>query len=322
MKNKKPFCPDLSEVKVFITGSTGFLGSHLLKRLIKRGFDLNISIRKNSSLCRINDVIDDCTYHIVDLTEFSNVKSLIREIKPNIIFHLATYGADYRQQNVFEAININVNSSINLLKTFFENGGSRFIYTGTSLEYGSKDNPISEEDIPNPRSLYGITKFTCTKILSLMMSKQTHQGDLVILRPFSIFGEFESDHRFFPFLIDNLSKRKPVKMTAGRNKRDYLYVQNFVDACMKVIHVPLENPFEIINIASGNGISLKDIALIIAEELGVSNELLKIGALPYRSDELMKSVGNIEKAKNLLDWKPTVSLKEGIRKTIESRVKR
>ena len=309
--NEKVFHPDLVGRKVFLTGASGFIGSYLLKRLIKEGSEVHISVRKSSSLWRIEDVVDNCICHTIDLTDFDGVKSSIKKIKPDLIFHLAAYGVDYRQQNIYQAIGININASINLFEAFLENKGSRFIHTGTSLEYGHKNKPISEYDLPNPSGVYGITKSASVQLLSFM-SKQAQHGNLVILRPFGIFGELEGSHKFFPQVIDKLSRGLPVQMTGGEQVRDYIYIDDLVDAYLMAAVVPLKNGVEIINIGSGKGISLKEIALNIAKQIGASENLFQFGALPYRSDEMMYSVANIEKAKNILGWKPKTSLEEGI----------
>lgn len=309
--SEKAFYSGLAGRRVFLTGATGFIGSHLLRRLIKEGCEVHISVRRNSSLWRIKDIEESYITHTIDLADFNGVKSLIKKLKPDIIFHLAAYGVDYRQQNIYQAVGININASINLFESFLENNGFRFVHTGTCLEYGHTNKPISENDLPNPAGIYGITKFASVRLLSFM-SKQARSGDLVILRPFGIFGEFEGNHKFFPQIIDKLSRGLPVQMTGGEQVRDYVYVKDLIDAYIMAAVVPLNNVVEIINIGSGKEISLKEIALSIAKEMGETENLLQFGALPYRPDEMMYLVANIEKAKTVLGWEPKTPLEKGI----------
>ena len=112
--DKKDIFSTLNEKRIFLTGATGFIGSHLLRRLIKENCEVHISFRENSSLNRIKDIIDNCVCHILDLTDFNNTKNLIKKLKPEIIFHLAAYGVDYHQQDIHKAINVNINASVNL----------------------------------------------------------------------------------------------------------------------------------------------------------------------------------------------------------------
>jgi len=313
--SEKAFYSDMVGRRVFLTGATGFVGSHLLKRLIREGCEVHISVRESSSLWRIEDVIDNCNCHVIDLTDFDGVKNLVKKINPDIIFHLAAYGVDYQQQNIYQAVNININVSVNLFDVFLKNNGFRFIHTGTSSEYGHKNTPISEHHLPNPVGIYGITKLASVQLLSFM-SKQAQNGNLIILRPFGVFGELEGSHKFFPKVIDKLSRGLPVQMTGGEQIRDYIYVDDLIDAYIKATVVPLKDVVEIINIGSGKGVPLKEIALTIAKQLGADESLLQFGALPYRPDEIMYSVANIEKAKNLLGWKPKTSLEKGIENMI------
>lgn len=313
--SEKAFYSNLVGRTVFLTGATGFIGSLLLRRLIKEGCEVHISVRRNSSLWRIEDIKEDCLCHITDLTDLDGVKSLIGKIKPDIIFHLAAYGVDYRQQNIYQAIDININASINLFESFLEYKGFRFVHTGSCFEYGHKNTAISEDDLPDPTSVYGITKAASVQLLSLM-SKQAQQGNLVILRPFGVFGELEGSHKFFSQLIDKLSRRLSVQMTKGEQIRDYVYVGDLIDAYIIAVVVPLKNRVEIINIGSGKGVPLKEIALSIAKQTGIDEDLLQFGALPYRPDEMMYLVADNKKAKAVLGWEPKTSLEKGIENMI------
>ena len=313
--NTKRNHSDLSGKTIFLTGATGFIGSHLLKRLIKEGCNVHISIRKNSSLWRIEDFKDKFVYHIIDLTDFEAVKSTIQQIKPDVIFHLAAYGVDYRQQDIHQTINVNINASVNLFEAFLTNNGNRFIHTGSCFEYGQKNIPISEGDFLNPTSVYGASKASSVHLLS-SMAKDMQSGELVILRPFGVFGEYEGLHRFVPQVIDKLKCGHIVQMTFGEQIRDYIYIDDLIDAYILASIVSLENKVKIINIGSGKGIAMKDIALIISKQIGVSNDMLQFGALPYRPDEMMYLVANIDKAKSLLGWEPKVPIEKGLEHTI------
>ena len=307
---------DLTAKTIFLTGATGFIGSHLLKRLIKEGCKVHISIRPDSFLWRIEEFKNDFTSHKIDLTDFEAVKLLIQQIKPAIIFNLAAYGVDYRQQNIHQTIDINLIASANLFEAFRINNGHRFIHTGSCSEYGKKNKPISECDLLDPTSVYGATKASSVHLLS-SMAKGMQTGKLVILRPFGVFGEYEGLHRFVPQVIDKLKNGHAVQMTLGEQIKDYIYIDDLIDAYISSLIVPLENKVEIINIGSGKGIAIKYLALIISNHLGANDELLQFGALPYRPDEIMYSVANINKAKSLLEWEPKVSIEQGLEYTIK-----
>ena len=307
---------DLSGKTIFLTGATGFIGSHLLKRLIKEGCNVHVSIRESSALWRIEDFKDNFVHHIIDLTDFKAVKSAIQQVKPDVIFHLAAYGVDYRQQDIHQAIDVNIIASVNLFEAFLANNGQKFIHTGSCFEYGQKNKPISEFDLLDPTSVYGATKTSSVHLL-VSMAKSMRSGGLVILRPFGVFGEYEGLHRFVPQVIDELKSGHTVQMTSGEQIRDYIYIDDLIDAYVLASIVPLKNKVEIINIGSGKGIAMKDLALIISKQLGAINDLLQFGALPYRLDEMMCLIANVDKAKSLLGWGPKVPIEKGIEHTIK-----
>jgi len=313
--NTKSTHSDLACKTVFLTGATGFIGSHILKRLIKEGCNVHISIRTNSSLWRIEDFKDKFIIHKIDLTDFEAVKSAIHQIKPDIIFHLAAYGVDYRKQDTHQSIDTNINTSVGLFEAFLENKVHKFIHTGSCFEYGQKNKPISEFDLLEPTSIYGATKASSVHLLSAM-AKGMQSGQLVILRPFGIFGEYEGLHRFVPQVIDKLKNEHAFQMTFGEQIRDYIYIDDLINAYILAAVVPLENKVEIINIGSGKGIAMKDFASTISKQLCMGNNLLQFGALPYRPDEMMCLVANIDKAKSLLEWEPKVAIEKGLEHTI------
>jgi nucleoside-diphosphate-sugar epimerase len=312
---KSPFY-DLTNRTIFLTGATGFIGSHLLKRLIKEGCDTHIVIRQNSSLWRIKEFENDFTIHKIDLNDFDTLNSLIQKIKPEIIFNLAAYGVDYRQQDLQQTINTNIIGSVNLFEAFLRNNGQRFIHTGSCFEYGQKNKPISEYDYLDPTSVYGATKASSVHLLS-SMAKSMQYGKLITLRPFGVFGEYEGLHRFVPQAIDKLKNKHSMKMTLGEQIRDYVYIDDLIDAYILASTVPITNKIEIINIGSGEGITMKQLALMISKKLGASDELLQFGVLPYRPNEMMYLVANINKAKSLLGWEPKTSIGKGLEHTIK-----
>lgn len=301
---------------IFLTGATGFIGSHLLKRLIKEGANVHIAIRENSSLWRIKEFKNDFVIHKVDLNDFDSLNSLIRQIKPEIIFNLAAYGVDYRQQDIDQTIYTNIINSTNLFEAFLKNKGQRFVHTGSCFEYGQKNKPISECDCLEPTSVYGATKASSVHLLS-SMARELKSEKLIILRPFGVFGEYEGLHRFVPQAIDKLKNEHPIQMTKGEQIRDYIYIDDLIDAYLLASTVPLTNKMEIINIGSGKGITMRELAFEISKHLGTSNELLQFGALPYRPDEMMYLVSNINKARSLLGWKPKTSIEKGLEYTIK-----
>ena len=133
------------------------------------------------------------------------------------------------------------------------------------------------------------------------------------MRPFLIFGETQSKDRFLPYLIDNCLKDNKFKVTKGDQIRDFLYIKDFNQALIKT----LDNKKaygEIINIASGMPISIKDVIYLVTTIIGKGKPIL--GGIEYRESESMELYADINKAKLILEWEPEYDFKESLKKVI------
>ena len=146
---------------VLITGATGFIGA-CLARKISKTHNVHIILRKDSDTWRIKDIINDLSLHYADLTDGPAVKKIVEAVKPNTIYHLAAYGTYSSQQDCSQIIQSNIIGTLNLLKASEHIGFSIFINTGTSSEYGTKNQPMKETDITEPNTCYGVSKVSQT----------------------------------------------------------------------------------------------------------------------------------------------------------------
>ena len=122
----------LSGEKVFITGATGFIGSNLTRRSLDNGAEVFINIRKTSDTWRIRDVLNEVNVIPVDITEYKKLKDSLKEIRPDIVFHLATYGGKAEQKNTEKIIETNIIGTVNLLRSCRDIDLILFVNTGSS----------------------------------------------------------------------------------------------------------------------------------------------------------------------------------------------
>ena len=192
--------------RVLVTGANGFLGSHIVERMVKQNADLSIIARESSDLWRIEEFIKDLNIFNGDLRDSSRLNEFIRKIKPEIIFHMAAYGVDSKQKDIFDAVNINLIGTVNMLSAIGKIGCEKFINIGTSMQYGNKEGMIDENMSYSPNNIYGSTKASAT-----IMAHQL-AGDMDIniatIIPFGVFGEKEGSHKFFPHVILSILKNK------------------------------------------------------------------------------------------------------------------
>ena len=304
MKNKR----------ILVTGGAGFIGSNLTKRLVASGAKVSVVVKYKSitDCVRLSALWDDLEIIEADLR---NIDSL-RQFKGrsfDAIFHLAAYnhvGDSFVHVN--EALLSNAVATANLMEYAPDYG--RFVYTSTSEVYGYQDDvPFCECATPSPISPYSVGKYA-GELYARMKRRETSQP-IVCLRPFNVFGPYQSDRAVIPELIIKSLRNVPIETTEGRQTREFNYVDNIVDAFVAVAKVmPL--PDKVINIGSGNDIAICDLAKKIHALSGSRSEL-RIGSLPQRPTEIWKMYADAALAKDVLKWEPKVSFEEGLKRTIE-----
>lgn len=298
--------------RILITGASGFLGSHIVERMIKQNADLSIIVRESSDLWRIDEFIKDLNIFNGDLRDCHRLSESIRKIKPQIVFHMAAYGVDSQQKDIFDAVNTNLIGTVNLLSAIAKIGCEKFINTGTSMQYGNKEGKINENMSYSPNNIYGSTKAAAT-----IMAHQI-AGDMDIniatIIPFGVFGEKEGSHKFFPHVILSILKNKEVALTSCEQYRDYCYVENIIDGFL--IAAEAQNvKNEIYNIGNGITKPLKYYVNLIKNEIN-SDAKINYSALVHRKNDLWNPLPNVDKIINTLGWQPEIPIEEGIKKTV------
>jgi UDP-glucose 4-epimerase len=290
--------------KILITGAYGFIGSYLLDKLSKDNLNISVIDIKKSKKKYTN-----VKEYIGDLNDKNFVKSVISKVKPNIIFHLAADKNRSRDIEIlYSTINNNLISSLNLFTEALNYKIDSIVTLSTAEEYGINTPPFKESYREAPISPYSFSK-TCLTHLCQTMHK-LYKLPVTILRPAIAYGYGQGIEMFIPALIDSLVNNKNFKMTKGSQKRDFIYIDDLINAIIKA-SISKKAIGEIINIGSGNPILLKDLALLIADKLNKKN-YIKLGELPYRKNEIMDYVLDIQKAKNIINWLPEVNLEKGI----------
>lgn len=286
--------------KILLTGATGFLGSHILKRLIEIGENVVILVREKSNKERINNLQGFSIFKINQ--DFSNIEELYKTHKITTIIHLAT---EYGRKNAYSTvIKSNVLFPIRLIELADKKNLKLFINTDS---FSSKF----------PDSTY-LKEYVSSKIFFKEYLKSLSDLQVFNLQLEHIFGEYDSHGKFVTFLFESmLGNQKSIKLTKGTQMRDFIYVSDVVDAYIIVLKSKnnLENYNEF-EVGTGNSITVKEFVSKIHSIIGSKSNLL-FGALQTRFDEIQDS-----KAKNFnliaLGWKPKVSIDQAIKKILNS----
>lgn len=305
---------NLNNCKVVVTGGSGFIGSHLVNRLLEEGAEVAVTVRYGNVIK--NERLRECwdRIHVIE-ADLRNRGALqaIREFAPQIVFHLAAYnhvGQSFTQ--VEECFDVNAKGTANLFDTCIDAG--RFIYISSSEVYGFQNSvPFSEEMEPRPLSPYAITKFA-GELYCRMKQGMKDQPKTVILRPFNAYGPYQSSKAIIPELILKCLQGQPIDCTPGEQTREFNFVEDLVDGFLAAAACdePLDGP---VNLAAGQEVAIRDLVRLIAQLTGSQSEL-RIGSLPYRPTEIWRMRGANTRAKQRLGWSPKTSLEEGLQKTI------
>ena len=295
--------------KILVAGGSGFIGANLIKELISSGNEI-ISISKNKSLKKKE--LEKVKYIFHDLTR--PLSKDIFKLLSDVQYIVNCSG--YVDHSSF------LNGGKNVLKDHFESTFNltnlainlkvkSFIQIGSSDEYGENNSPISESIRESPISPYALGKVSSTHYLQQCF----RQGLLntVVIRPFLVYGEGQNKNRFLPYLIDNCINNREFKVTRGAQIRDFLYIKDFNLALIKAFKN--QNAYgEVINIASGIPISIKEVIECVTDITGKGKPIY--GGIEYRKGESMNLYADIVKAKKILQWEPKFQFKDSLKKVI------
>ena len=313
---------DLEEKNILITGSDGFVGSHLVERLLEENCNIRAFVFYNSSnkwgwldslekeqLNKINVITGD-------IRDYNMVNKTVKGV--DIVCHLAALiGIPYSYIAPESYIDTNVKGTLNIIQAAKINNVKKVIITSTSETYGSALYvPIDEKHPYQPQSPYSASKIAADAIaLSYYNSFNT---PVSIIRPFNIYGPRQSARAVIPTIITQiLQKTDKIELGNLTSTRDFTYVKDTCEAYVKSIKTDnIEG--EIINIGNSKEISIKDLAEKI-KDLMHSNAEIKTRTERKRikSSEVNRLNADNSKALRILNWKPIYSLDDGLKLTIE-----
>lgn len=300
--------------KILITGGSGFIPSHVVRRLVKMGADVTVMVKYNSLIdnIRLVDTWDEIQIIEADLRNLDSLQQ-IKKLKPEIVIHMAAYnhvGDSFIHVN--EALMSNAVGTANLLESYEDY--ELFIYTSTSEIYGYQTSvPFIESMIPSPISPYSIGKYS-GELYARMKCEQQHRP-IVMLRPFNTFGPYQSTRAIIGELICKCIRGEMIETTKGDQTREFNFVENIVDAFISVIERKDITIGKTINIGGGEEVKIKELVSLI-HQMTESKSELRIGSLEYRPTEIWRMYTDAKYAREFLNWKPIISFHEGLEKTV------
>ena len=306
---------------VLVTGAGGFIGSHLTEHLVELGANVKAFVRYNSrndwGLLELlpKEKLDSVEVIMGDLKDADAVRHAAKNV--DIIFHLGSLIAiPYSYLHPRETIETNILGALNVLMAAKENNIEKIIHTSTSEVYGTaRYVPIDENHPLQGQSPYSASKIGADKIAESFY--KSFDLPVAIIRPFNTYGPRQSARAVIPTIITQALTKEEIFLGSLHPTRDYTYVKDVVEGFIKVAESP-KSVGEVINIGSNFEISIGDLANKIISLIGKNAEIITDSArVRPRDSEVERLWCDNTKAEKLLGWIPTISLEEGLKKTIE-----
>lgn len=300
--------------RALVTGATGFVGANLVRGLLERGAEVHALVRHDSDLWRIADIAPRLKLHRADIMRYGEVRRAVDDALPEYVFHLAVGRAHGSHAARVKTLRANVEGTLNLLEATAPLDYLRLVCGAGSLEYGKKFKALEEQDAPDPATFYSATKAAAT-ILCRQFARE-HGRPVVALRFFSVYGYWESPSRLIPTAIVAALKGRELALTGPGFRRDLVFVEDIVEACLLAGVRGAAEPGEIVNVGTGRQWDNEEVAALVAEVTGRPLRV-RAGAYPPRATDTGHWVADRRKAERLLGWRPRHELREGLEKTVE-----
>ena len=310
-----------SRKKVLVTGAGGFIGSHLIERLLDLGADVKGFVRYNSrndwGLLEIipPQKLDSLQIVSGDLQDFDAVFSAVRDV--DVIFHLGSLiSIPYSYIRPRDTIENNILSTLNILTAARDLGVEKVVHTSSSEVYGTALYvPIDEKHPLQGQSPYSASKIGADKIAESFYC--SFDLPVATIRPFNTYGPRQSARAIIPTIITQAIEQEKIKLGSLFPTRDYTFVKDTVNGFISTAESK-SSIGEVINIGSNFEISMGDLAQRISSLLNKDIMIMQDSSRvrPLKS-EVKRLWCDNAKAKRLLGWEPQVSLDEGLKETIE-----
>jgi nucleoside-diphosphate-sugar epimerase len=301
----------MAKQTILITGSTGFLGSHITEAFMDAGYTIIATKRLSSKM-------NNC-YAFKDKVGWINIDDMnwqeqVIEHHPQTIIHTAWFGVGAKQRDDLIEQSKNLEFLASLLSIARDANTKRFIGFGSQAEYGFFSEKVSEDYPINPNSAYGITKYLASELIEKYCTQ--NRIDWCWLRLFSFFGEKEGSNWFIPTVVKKILSGEKLDMTPGMQRYAYMYVK---DLAKTIVNIQQCHGFVngIYNLSSNTSYTLKEVVEKIIHLLGTQNVNVNFGVFPYRENQPMKIEGNNEKLEKIIGKIVETDFEDNLKATID-----
>lgn len=292
-----------------VTGATGWIGSHLTRLLVNGGHHVLALVRPGARRDPLADIAGHVEWVEADLADGAMLAEGLRGVRPDACLHAAWHTVPGRYLEARENLDC-VQGSVNLIRLLADQGCGRFVGLGTCMEYdlASAAAPLAEAAPLRPRTLYAACKHAVHVIAAQALPR------VAWARVFYLYGPGEAEERLVPYVVSRLRAGAECDLSAGTQVRDYLHV---ADAAAALVAVAMSETCGAVNVASGQPVTVSEVARTAAEILGIAGRIL-LGARATSPGDPAYVVADTRRLREEVGWRPRFDLRSGLRDVVHS----
>jgi nucleoside-diphosphate-sugar epimerase len=297
-----------------VTGASGFVGFNLAMRLLGDGHAVHVLLRTEHQPWRITEIADHVRIHTVDMLDEEKLRQAVQAVAPDWIFHLAAYGAYSWQKDVNRILLTNVVGTSNMIQACLETGFQAFVNAGSSSEYGLTETAPSEQAKLDPNSHYAVAKAAAAHLCRYASISEGRR--IITLRLYSVYGPYEDPHRLLPaVIIRGLNNGLPT-LVSPDVARDFVYIDDVVDAFLLVASSEAQGPGEIYNVGTGTQITIREVVATAKQAMSIDVEPAW-NSMENRIWDTETWVCDNSHIRDILGWSPKFDFLTGFQRMVD-----
>jgi nucleoside-diphosphate-sugar epimerase len=300
--------------RALVTGASGFIGSHLVRALVRSGFEVHAVTRRETVPERLCDLEGEVRWHRTDLRDARSLGRAVASARPELVVHLAAAPMIAGETGAAEELeSTNVMGTANLIEACARSGCALLVHAGDAFEYGPSTEPLRETLDAEPDSPHGITRRAATR--RAIAAALGERVPVVAFRLFSVYGPDDHPRKLVPRLLSAATTGAPIPLSRPEVSRDWLFVGDVVELLLEAWRIGGSLSGELFNAGSGRGTRLDELVGGVSRVTGRVIDA-RWGAFPATEHDSHPWTADLSKTLGRFSWRPRTTLEEGLLRTL------